>query len=179
MVRVIIHLRRNGWETALDNPKAVVVDYQDRVLRQGTSRFRVEGALMFEMLAFLIRNRGVCVTLADIGVSTSLSRNTVQQRLRSLGPALRWLGMTIETNYGIGYRLHSDPKDTLPCATLARSPVLPTHVQSLRKGRVVRPKEPLVSRDELEERGQKRQRPRKRSQPAPLQIAKPSNSPET
>lgn len=149
MAREILHAHRDGWETALDNPRAVVVDYPSRLIRQGTDKVTVSSRQQFAFLAFMLRS--VDVVQARAAISQAVhghpdAPDSAISRYRSNAtPTLRWLGMTLETVQGDGLRLHSDPRNTLPCPVLASSPQLPTHVRLLRHGRLTR----LASRMDL------------------------------
>lgn len=144
MPRQILHAHRDGWETALDHPHAVVVDYQDQMLRQGTSKMPVRGPKAFAILAFLLRSADLEQTRAAIAQAVHgtpcKSEWQVAQLIYAAEPYVRWLGMTVETIRGAGYRLHTNPRETLECCrTLAPGRQLPSRLKSTRAGHATPP----------------------------------------
>lgn len=147
MAREILHAHRDGWETALNHPRAVVIDYQATLLRQGTDKVAVGSPQHFAFLAFMLRSADTLQARAAISQAIyghpDASGPAISRYRSNATPILRWLGMTLETVQGDGLRLHSDPRNSLPCPVLASSPQLPTHVRLLRRGRITRLASPM------------------------------------
>ena len=55
-MRRILHAYRGGWESALDHPDAVVVDYETGHVRIGLRRQKITGVRVFPFLAFMLRS---------------------------------------------------------------------------------------------------------------------------
>lgn len=140
-MRQILHAHREGWVTALDHPQAVVVDYQEQMLRQGTGKMPVRGPKAFRLLALLLRAANIVHARAAIAQAVEgapcRSDWQITQNIHDIEPYLIWLGMTVETVEG-GYRLHTDPRETLECCrTIAPGQPLPPRSKSTQSGRGV------------------------------------------
>ncbi len=155
MARLILHAHRDGWETALDHPDAVVIDYPGQILRQGTSKYEVKGRKLFAFMAFMLRGADLVHAPAAIAQAVNgkpdYTRQFIQHLRVSATPILAWLGMTLETHYAAGYILHSIPGESLPwLAQGANSQPLPTHVRlpvdAVRASPTTRTRSPRVSR---------------------------------
>lgn len=136
MARVILHAHRDGWETALNHPQAVVVDYPSCILRQGLEKLDLLGKpRSFAVMALLLRGADTFHALRAIAQAIYSTPDIPDNQIRALitkaRPVAAWLGMTFETGYALGIRLHSDPRETLPCRDqIAPSQQLPTLVRS-------------------------------------------------
>lgn len=134
MPRAILHAHRDGWESALNHPGAVVIDYPAQTFRQGTTRFEVKGRRVFAFLAFMLRGADLTHARRAIAQAVFDDPERWAQPITTLiayaAPALTWLGMTIETRYAAGLILHTEPRESLPWTDQpARSQPLPTHVR--------------------------------------------------
>lgn len=140
MARLILHAHRDGWETALNHPEAVVIDYPASMLRQGTRKFDLHGSpRRLAFLAFMLRGADITHARRAIAQAVYGDAGTHDHRVTEIAqlcrPALAWLGMTLETIHGRGLRLHSDPRETLPCNdAIAPSQLPPTRSRSFGDG---------------------------------------------
>lgn len=136
MGREVLHAHRDGWESALTHPRSVVIDYPAKILRQGTEKLDLHGKpRTFAVIAFLLRGADTfharrAIAQAVYG-TPDIADHQVTAIVMKAQPIVRWLGMTLETAYALGIRLHSDPRETLPCRDqIAPSQQPPTLVKS-------------------------------------------------
>jgi hypothetical protein len=137
-MRQIIHAERDGKYVAIDNPGAVVVDHGAKMLRIGLERHIVHphSHWLFMMALLEAPNQVVSYdSFPGARLSGNLARSTSAQLAGAVSPIISHLGMVLETVDREGFRLHTDPQETLECCQhLALGQPLPTRVRSTRRG---------------------------------------------
>jgi hypothetical protein len=135
-MRRILHVYRDGKYAAIDNPGAVVVDYDAKMIRVGLDRWPVARPSVMKFLAFMLRSADVVQHYPAITAAVGTSDQTpacISKIAYGAEPFLLQIGMTLETVETIGFRLHTDPRSTLECCkTIALGQPLPSRVKSIR-----------------------------------------------
>lgn len=129
-MRRVLHAYRDGKYTAIDNLDAIVVDYPAQMIRSGLDKYQVRRPQLFRFIAFMLRSADLVQDRTAIGAALGnpqLAASWIVDLVRSSEPIFNALGMVVETVYGRGYRLHTAPRETLPCCrTLAPGQPLPS-----------------------------------------------------
>lgn len=137
-MRQIIHAHRDGRYVAIDHPDAVVVDHGAQLLRVGLERVTVTPHASWLFVLRLLESANEVVpydAFPGARISGNLARSYSAQLAGFVAPVLSAVGMVLETVDREGFRLHTDPKETLECCQdLALGEPLPTRVRSTRRG---------------------------------------------
>jgi hypothetical protein len=137
-MRQIIHTERDGKYVAIDNPGAVVVDHGAKLIRIGLERIIVHPNANWLFLLRLLETPNEVVPYSEFPGARfvgKLARSYSAQLAGFVAPILSAIGMVLETVDREGFRLHTDPEETLECCQhLALGQPLPTRVRSTRRG---------------------------------------------
>lgn len=151
MRRVILHAHRDGWETALTNPAAVVLDYQNGMIRTGRESLTIRNKWVMKFLAFMCREDGIehhrrAVCQAVFGDPDFHDYRLCDTMLKAR-PFLAFVGFTLEIQQGGGLTLHTDPRETIDCLrNYDPSKPPPSHVRRHSRGRATLPSTLVHSR---------------------------------
>jgi hypothetical protein len=139
-MRQVIHAHRDGKYVAIDNPGAVVIDHDAKMIRAGLERWPVTRGQLFRFLTHMLGNADRSLRRADIGEALGdreILNSTLSGFIRGSEQIFSELGMVLETIHGKArYRLHSDPRETIECLrNTAPGQQLPWRLKSIPSGR--------------------------------------------
>lgn len=124
MARQILHAHRDGRWAALDHPQAVVVDYDAQMIRVGLERIPVGRPQVWRFATFLLRSADLLQPYPSIGAAMgnpAICRGSLTNLASAARKLFAQIGMDLEMVYGVGYRLHTEPKESRKCTSPAHS----------------------------------------------------------
>ena len=133
-MRRILHAHRDGKYAAIDNRDAVVVDYGAQMIRIGLDYWPIIRPQLFRFIAFMLRSADLTQSRAAINEALgnpNLANSTLVRLLQHSEMIFAEIGMVVETVYGAGYRLHTEPRETIACCrNLAPGQPLPSRLRN-------------------------------------------------